>query len=164
MISNETLEMANRFLKELFGGNARIDNLYYNLSSKYYNNLADAIHEPVAHMLPEWADKLTAVIDKMGGRPVRYGCPDYTEEYDVKEAFANLQDYFYGLREKATLIIEELEGNGQDIEIRIFLEDFILNILSNYCKQSDEWKIASERLSENDFNIHIRDYTHYIKL
>jgi len=163
MISKETLEMTNRYIKELFNGNARIDNLYYNLASKYYINLANAIHLPVAHKLPEWADELTDLVDKMGGRPVRYGCPDFTEEYDVKEAFANLADLFDGLRQKAITMIEELEGNGQDCEIRIFMEDFVHNVLVDYCKQAEEWKIASERLSENDFNIHIGEYTHYIK-
>lgn len=161
-ISEETLEMLNRFLKELFGGNARIDNIVYNLQSRYYNNLANAIHEPVAHLLPIWADQVTDLIDSLGGRPVRYGIPDYIEEYDVKEAFANLADFFDGLREKVITIIEELEGSGKDTEVRVFMEDFLKNTLLTYVKQSDEWRVASEHLTEYEFNTHIGEYTHYL--
>ena len=89
LITEKTEESLNRILQVLFGGNAKIDNLCYNLQHLYLNNLADAIHAPVAHKLPELADHVSDFMDKLGGRPVRYGTTDYSEKYEnAKEIFS----------------------------------------------------------------------------
>lgn len=163
IISQKAEESLNRLLQKLFGGNARIDNLYYNLQYKHLNKLADAIHEPVAHQLPEWADNVSDLIDHLGGRPKRYGAPDYTQEYQsAKEVFLDLKEYFAELQDIVKKNIDELELSD-DFEVRIFLEDFLLKTVTPYSKQAEEWYNASEMLDENSFNIHIEDYTHYIK-
>ena len=163
LIDKRTEESLNRLLQELFNGNAIIDNLVYNLVYNGYNELGDAIHNPVAHKLPEWADEISDLIDQMGGRPVRYGLEDHKDDIkEVKNVFIELNYYFLTLRDIGNKIIEDVDLIG-DAEVRIFMEDFLKRTLMPYVRQSEEWKKASERLSADTFNIHIKEYTHYIK-
>ena len=161
-MSEQTRESLNRFVQELFNGNARIDNLYYNLTYKNQARLADSIHEPVAHVLGEWADEVTRLMDRLGARAVRYGLEDHNKEYGVKEVFADLSQYFEHLGIVAGKIIEDADMSG-DIEVRIFMEDFLNRRILPFRKQAEEWRQASEVLDENTFNIHVDDYTHYLK-
>ena len=161
-IAKETCELLNRYVKELFAGNAKIDNLYYNLKYKGYNNLADAIHEPVAHIMGELADRVTDMMDSLDARPVRYGLGDEIAEYEAEQCFEELQKYFDYLVEITYKVIEEVEMS-EEYEVKIFMEDFLNSKLMPYRKQSHEWYRAIKSLGAETFNIHIGDYTHYIK-
>nr|DAQ20995.1 MAG TPA: Neutrophile activating protein [Caudoviricetes sp.] len=163
LMDKRTEESLNRLLQELFDGNAIVDNLVYNLIYNGYNELGEAIHKPVAHKLPEWADSISDLIDQMGGRSKRYGLEDHKDDIkEVKDVFKELNNYFLRLREIVNKIIEDVDMVG-DAEVRIFLEDFLNKMVMPYVRQSEEWKKASERLSADTFNIHIKEYTHYIK-
>ena len=163
LITEKTEESLNRILQVLFGGNARIDNLCYNLQHLYLNNLADALHVPVAHKLPELADKVSDFMDQLGGRPVRYGTVDYSEKYgNAKEVFSQLADYFEELRKDIILSIDDADMND-DVEVRIWLENFLVEEILPLRKQVAEWLDATNKLTDFDFNIHIADYTHYLK-
>lgn len=163
LMDKRTEESLNRLLQELFDGNAIVDNLVYNLIYNGYNELGEAIHKPVAHKLPEWADNISDLIDQMGGRSKRYGLEDHKDDIkEVKDVFKELNNYFLRLREIVNKIIENVDMVG-DAEVRIFLEDFLNKMVMPYVRQSEEWEKASERLSADTFNIHIKEYTHYIK-
>ena len=146
LITEKTEESLNRILQVLFGGNAKIDNLCYNLQHLYLNNLADALHTPVAHKLPELADHVSDFMDKLGGRPVRYGTADYFEE----------------LRKDVILSIDDADMND-DVEVRIWLENFLVEEILPLRKQAAEWLDATNKLTDSELNIHIADYTHYLK-
>ena len=163
LITEKTEESLNRILQILFGGNAKIDNLYYNLQHLYLNNLADAIHVPVAHKLTELADKVSDLIDQLGGRPVRYGTTDYSEKYEnAAKVFSQLSNYFEELRKDVILSIDDADMND-DVEVRIWLENFLVEEVLPLRKQASEWLNATNKLIDSDFNIHIADYTHYLK-
>lgn len=163
LITPKTEESLNRLLQLLFGGNAKIDNLYYNLQAKSLNNLANAIHIPVAHVLPEMADKVSEMMDSLGARPVRYGSPDHNKKYDqAKDIFLELKNYFEELRVSIIRAIEDADLND-DVEVKIWLENFLVADILKYRKQAAEWLEAANWLDEQSFNIHIADYTHYIK-
>lgn len=162
-LDKEIQEMLNRFLQELFSGNARIDNLYYNLQYKGYNNLADAIHEPVAHVMGEWADEVSDLMDRLGYRPVRYAISfDYDKEYNVKQVFADLLEYFNHLHTIVIKMIDKVDGDSDYKEISIFLDDFLMNKILPFRKQAQEWKLLSEKLEEEMFDMNISRHTHYI--
>ena len=163
LMTEKTEESLNRILQILFGGNAKIDNLYYNLQHLYLNNLADAIHVPVAHKLTELADKVSDLIDQLGGRPVRYGTTDYSEKYEnAAKVFSQLSNYFEELRKDVILSIDDADMND-DVEVRIWLENFLVEEVLPLRKQASEWLNATNKLIDSDFNIHIADYTHYLK-
>lgn len=155
-------DILNHYVQELFAGNAKIDNLYYNLKFKGYNNLADAIHEPVAHIMGELADRVTDLMDSNDARPVRYGLGDEIKEYSAEECFKELKSYFDKLVSITYKVIEEADMEN-DLEVKIFMEDFLNSCVMKYRKQSHEWDDAINKLGADDFNIHINDYTHYIK-
>lgn len=163
LMTGKTEESLNRILQLLFGGNARVDNLCYNLQYLHLNNLAEALHAPVAHRLPELADEVSDFMDQLGGRPVRYGNPDCNEKYDnAKEVFSQLFDFFEELRKDIILSIDDADMND-DVEVRIWLENFLVEKILPFRKQAAEWLDATDKLSDNELNIHIADYTHYLK-
>lgn len=95
-------------------------------------------------------------------RPTRKDIGGYQEEYkDLKEIFAVLKKVFMELRDFTKLIIESADMEGDD-EVRIFAEEFLMRILP-FIKQSEEWINISEILDAQTINIHIEDYTHFIK-
>ena len=162
LMTKKTEESLNRLLQELFEGNAIIDNLVYNLIYHGYNELGDAIHKPVAHKLPEMADEISDLIDRMGGRPVRYGLETHNEVLaEVPAVFTKLNEYFLSLRIILNKLIEDADMED-DAEVRIYLEDFLNRMVMPYVRQSEEWKKAADRLASDTFNIHIKEYTHYI--
>ena len=163
LISAKTLESLNRYVQTLFAGNAKIDNLYYNLKYKGFNRLADAIHKPVAHVMGDWADEVTDMMDENGVRPVRLGLPDEVKEYSVSECFDELVKYFDELYD-ATKVLIDAADMADDIAVKIFLEGILEKKILVFRKQAYEWKKGLEGLGdEHKFNIHIDDYTHYIK-
>ena len=163
LMTEKTEESLNRILQVLFGGNAKIDNLCYNLQHLYLNNLADALHTPVAHKLPALADQVSDFMDKLGGRSVRYGTVDYSEKYEnAKEIFSQLSNYLEELRKDIILSIDDADMND-DVEVRIWLENFLVEEILPLRKQAAEWLDATDKLTDSELNIHIADYTHYLK-
>lgn len=159
-MANNTAAAINRYVAALFAANARVDNLYYNLKHKGYNNLADAIHEPVAHQMGAIADRVTDMMDENGARPIRLGIPDYVGELGVKEAFADLAQLMLGLSDATKQTIADCEMSDE-YEAKIFMEDLLKGTIVPLRKQSEEWLRAAEALGPEDFNIHIGEYTHY---
>lgn len=155
-------EELNQLLRDLFDGNALIDNMYYDLQSKYFFKLADAIHVPVAHQLPELADEVSDLMTKLDIRAMRYATENHVAKYErVYDVFVGLSDYFGALRAKVRSIINEADMNGDD-EVRIWLENFLVEKILPLYKQTREWERAAAELSDHDFNIHIEDYTHFL--
>lgn len=162
LITQETELALNHLLQNLFLGNAIIDNMYYNLKNMYYDNLADAIHKSVAHKLPDLADDVTDMMFKLGAKPIRLGLSDCVEEYnDALSIFKQLVEYFSKLREgiKSTI---EVADYKDDTEVCIWLEEFLEEDILPLFKQSIEWLEVCEKVDINSFNIHIKDYTHYL--
>lgn len=162
LIAQETESALNHLLQHLFLGNALLDNVYYNLKSMYYDNLADAIHEPVAHKLPELADEVTDMMFNLGAKPVRLGLADCTEQYsDASAAFKHIVEYFSKLKDGVKSTIE-MADYKDDTEVCIWLEEFLDEEIIPMLKQADEWSTICDRIGSNSFDIHIKDYTHYL--
>ena len=157
-----TIEMMNRFLQYLFNGNAVIDNVCYNLKYKNYARIEGAIHGPVAHVMGAWADEVSDLMDELGARPVRYALPDNVEEMDPEACLERLVSYFEGLRANTIKAIEAAEEAG-DMEVKLFFEEFLSNKIVKYRKQAIEWRDAIKTIGADSLNVHIEDYTSYLK-
>ena len=113
--------------------------------------------------MPEWADMISDKMLELSGRPVRKEIGGYEEEYkDLKSIFKALDDVLEDIRLNVKDFIEFADMEGDD-EVRIFAENF-LDMMSPYVKQAEEWVNASEMLSPAEFNIHIKEYTHFIEV
>lgn len=161
LISESTETSMNSLIKYLFYGNAVVDNMYYNLNNKGFGNLAESIHDPVAHRFGVWADMFSDIMDKLGARPTRIGLPDAFEDLQVSQIYTDLQQYFLKLRAEVISVKDSADLSG-DCEIVKFLDDFLEETLLPYIRQAKEWKDALDVLGDKDFNIHVKEYTHYI--
>ena len=161
-MENSTIEMLNRFLQFLFNGNAIIDNICYNLKHRNYARLEAAVHGPVAHLMGAWADEVSDLMDELGARPVRYALPDNVEELEPAACFDKLAAYFDELRGIVAKAIAAAEDSGE-IEVKIFLEGFLEQKVIPYRKQAIEWRDAAKKIGADALNVHIGDYTSYIK-
>lgn len=164
LMTEQTRDQLNHLIQELFASNAKVDNMVYNLQTLGYSKLAAAIHEPVAHQFGIWADAITDTMIELEARPVRYGLSDQINEYtSVKEIFEDLEHHFNNLRNIVVAILENVELTG-DVEIKIMLENLLTNQIQKFRKQANEWNKACSILDSNEFNYHIEDYTHYIRI
>ena len=143
LITQETELALNHLLQNLFLGNAIIDNMYYNLKNMYY-------------------DDVTELMFKLGAKPIRLGLSDCVEEYnDALSIFKQLVEYFSKLRDGVKSTIEVADYKD-DTEVCIWLEEFLEEDILPLFKQSIEWFEICEKIDINSFNIHIKDYTHYL--
>ena len=156
----EVEEMLNRFLQVLFDGNARIDNICYNLKYGNLSELEKAIHGPVAHAIGQWADEVSDHMDRLGMRPKRYSLPDHLDEMGPEEALKDLADYFDSLRDKAIKAIEYAEE--ESMETKIFLEEFLIKRIIPYRRQAAQWLEAVKAIGADSLNVHVAEYTDYI--
>ena len=161
-MDKEMQEIMNRFLQFLFNGNAVMDNICYNLKYKGYARLEAAIHEPMAHRRGAWADSASDLMDELQGRPVRYALPDNIEELDPKECFEKLVSCFDELREISLKAISAAEDLGE-MEAKLFFEGFVEDKLTRYRRQAIEWRDAIKEIGADSLNVHIADYTSYLK-
>ena len=152
----------NKFLQVLFNGNAVMDNICYNLKYKGYARIEGAIHGPVAHLMGAWADEVSDLMDELGVRPVRYALPDNIGEMEAEKCLEELASYFDTLRGIVIKVIEVAEDEGE-YEVKIFFEDFLVNKVVAYRKQAHQWHDAVKSIGADSLNVHIGDYTSYIK-
>ena len=161
-MESTTVEMLNRFLQVLFNGNALIDNVCYNLKYRNYAQIEGAIHGPVAHLMGAWADEVSDLMDELGARPVRYALPDNVEDMDPVQSLEKLVSFFDDLRAKVAKVIEVAEEAG-DLEVKLFFENFLTDKVIKYRKQAIQWRDAIKTIGADSLNVHIADYTSYIK-
>lgn len=161
-MESTTVEMLNRFLQALFNGNALIDNVCYNLKYRNYARLEGAIHGPVAHLMGAWADEVSDLMDELGARPIRYALPDNVEDMEPEQCFEKLVLFFDDLRSKVAKAIEVAEEAG-DLEVKLFFENFLTDKVIKYRKQAIQWRDAIKSIGADTLNVHIEDYTSYIK-
>ena len=158
----DTHNMMIKILTECFNANAMFDNIAYDLESKYLKNIADVIHHKVAHKMPAFADEVSDKMLELGGRPIREALNTYDKEYgEVADVFKDLYEELMYIRKIVLTTIDVADLKG-DAEVRIFGEN-LLEDISLYIKQAEEWKAAISKMSPNDLDIHIADYTHFIK-
>ena len=161
-MEESTIEMMNRFLQYLFNGNAVIDNICYNLKYRNYARREGAIHGPVAHVMGAWADEVSDFMDELGARPVRYALPDNVEDMEPEACLEKLVSYFDGLRGNVAKAIEMAEEAG-DLEVKLFFENFLTDKIVLYRKQAIQWRDAIKSIGADSLNVHIEDYTSYLK-
>lgn len=160
-MNEEMQEVLNRFLQFLFNGNAVMDNICYNLKYKGYACLERAIHKPMAHEMGVWADKVSDLMDELCVRPVRYALPDNVEELDAPACFETLVKYFDELRAITFKAIDAAE-NYNELEVKLFFENFVEDKLQRYRRQAIEWRDAVNAIGADTLNVHIVDYTSYL--
>ena len=161
-MEESTKEMMNRFLQYLFNGNAVIDNICYNLKYRNYARIEAAIHGPVAHIMGAWADEVSDLMDELGARPVRYALPDNDEDLEPQACMDKLVSFFDGMRSNVVKAISAAEDAG-DVEVKLFFENFLLDKVVLYRKQAIQWRDAMQSIGANSLNVHIEDYTSYLK-
>ena len=162
-LSNQSYNKMNALAAMCFDANAAIDNLAYNLDYHYYNQIAEVVHLHVAHVMPEWADMVTNKLLELSARPVRLDINGYGDDIpDLKTIFSTMKGIFQNIISSTKDLIEGADMSGDD-EVRIFGEEF-LTVVSPFLKQAEEWINAAGVLDPHSLNIHIRDYTHFIKM
>ncbi len=162
-MSEESYHKMNLLAGKCFDTNAVIDNLAYNLDFHYFNEVGKVVHLNVAHVMPEWADMITDKMLELSARPIRTDIQGYDKEYeDLPSIFDQLNKVLNEVLNQTRDLIGSADVNGDD-EVRIFAENF-LDMVSVYVKQSEEWLNAVKTLSPQEFNIHIKQYTHFIAL
>lgn len=162
-MSEESYDKMNLLAGKCFDTNAVIDNLAYNLDFHYFNEIGKIVHLNVAHIMPQWADMITDKMLELSARPKRTDIKGYSEEYsELEPIFIKLNESLNEILEQTRDLISTADVNGND-EVRIFAEEF-LSTVSVYVKQSEEWLNAVKTLSPQEFNIHIKQYTHFIAL
>lgn len=162
-VSEQSYIGMNELIAKCFDANAVIDNLAYSLDFHYFNEIGKIVHIHVAHVMPEWADLISDKMLELSVRPVRMEIKGYTEDYeDLSKVFSVLYSTLNGILEGTRKLIGVADLNGDD-EVRIFCEDFLIKV-SMFVKQAEEWKNAVKVLDPQSFNIHIKEYTHFIEI
>ena len=162
-MQEKTYKTMNELVAVCFDANAIVDNLAYNLDYHYFNEIGTIVHQNVAHVMPELADEITDEMLLLSARPTRKAIPEHGEEYGtLAEIFAELSSLFVNMSNKVKLLIDVADMNG-DAEVRTFAEDFLAKV-TVFVKQADEWVDAIKKLTENEMNFHIKQYTHFISL
>ena len=162
-MSKESYDRLNQLVGKCFNANAVVDNLAYCLDFHYFNEIGKVVHLCVAHKLPELADLVSDKMLELSARPIRVDINGYAEDYeDLKQIFEVLHSTMVELLENTRELISIADLNADD-EVRIFCEEFLM-LVSVYVKQSEEWLNAANVLDAHTLNIHIKDYTHFIKL
>lgn len=163
LMSEDSYKMMNQLVTMCFNANAVFDNMAYNLDYHYHNRIADIVHHSVAHIMPQWADLVSDRMLTLSARPVRLPLGGYQDEYKtLDEIFLLMRKTFVDMRNYVRDIIETSDLNGDD-EVRIFAEEFLVNV-TKFIKQADEWCNAAKELDPQKLNIHIKDYTHFIDI
>jgi hypothetical protein len=109
-----------------------------------------------------WADSASDLMDELQCRPVRYALPDNVEELGPVECFDKLVSYFDELRAISLKAIVAAEDLGE-MEAKLFFEGFVEDKLTRYRRQAIEWRDAIKEIGADSLNVHIADYTSYLK-
>ena len=156
-------EMANK-LNELLGVcfemNAHSDNVAYWLRYNNYTEASKEFHEKYAHRFPVFADEITEFMAKVKVRPVRLACPAHIDNYAGSEdAFVNVKEQIQIFMDKIKDAIELAEMNDE-VTVKIFLENFLMNILV-YAEQADVWAEKAKLVGDNPikFDKYFDDFT-----
>ena len=162
-MSKESYDRLNQLIGKCFNANAIVDNLAYCLDFHYLNEIGKVVHLCVAHKLPELADMISDKMLELSARPIRVDINGYKEDYaELPQIFGILFDTMKEILESTRELVNVADINEDD-EVRIFCEEFLMKI-SVYVKQAEEWVNASNKMDAHTLNIHIKDYTHFIKL
>lgn len=166
LITQETCDKLNILIAKTFEMNAFADNIAYNIDYNQYPRTGEIYHESFAHHFPVIADDLSNLMIKLNARPVRNPLPGYTDDYsgDIQKMFNDTLVMCEIYRKEIISAIEVAEDN-EDMEVKIALEEFLLNFLP-YRKQADVWAKQAERYKENykSFDARIPTFTTFISI
>lgn len=159
-IGNEMVDKLNELLGACFEMNAHSDNVAYWLRFNNYVEATKEFHEKYAHEFPVLADKITEFMAKVKARPVRLACPIHADDYsNAEEAFTDVNNQiksFIGIIKDSL----ELAEINDEIDSRIFLENFLTEIL-NYAEQADIWEDKAKLIGDDPikFDKYFDDFT-----
>lgn len=156
-VSEKTKECMIGLIKETFQLNAFLDNCVYNLDFLGLSITQSKLHDDFAHLPPDWADKITELLNTQGVRVCRLGLDDEVKEYSqISDIFEDIKNRFDNYRE---LIYEciEVADFERDLVIKIFLEEY-LSSLNIYLKQVNLWRQKANESTLIDFDVHFLDF------
>lgn len=166
LMTQETCDKLNELIAKTFEMNAFADNIAYNIDYSQYSRTGALYHETFAHHFPEIADDLSNLMIKLDARPIRCSLPGYTDNYNgnIKQMFNDTLVMCEIYRKEIISAIEVAEDN-EDTEVKIALEEFLLNFLP-YRKQADVWAKQAERYEGNykSFDARIPTFTTFISI
>lgn len=155
-VSQETINQANVLMAACFDFNAFLDNCAYNLAYSLYPNMEKILHEGYAHEMPVLADKVFAIIDKVGARAVRKPINSYEKDYqgNLVELFGDIAIKSEEFRKEIIKTIDMAELN-EDYEMKIEFEDFLEDYMPFY-KQFEDWSTLAKRYQGHESTFDIR--------
>ena len=160
-----TYKVLNNLLKASFDLNAEADNFAYNLSAMQYNHMSDIMHHSYAHAFPvAFADKISDKMLELNVRPVRLALNEYTKDYtSLTELF---EDNLKMITDYRTLVEETITAADMnaDTSVKIFLEDFAINVVDKFVAQAIEWDKCAKQFSAIDLNVHFGQITTHIEI
>ena len=157
-ISEETVNVLNDLLKEMFKANSVADNIAYNLDGMGLHNCAGIYHEKFAHVWPELADDISGCMTKLNAKAVRRSFPGDENTYaSITEAFNSSLSLVEHIRDRVLNAIDVLDYDINNKEVILELEDLaedILDILymSNVWSQYAEYYDKKEKVMQFDQN------------
>lgn len=158
LLHKETEKALNELLRLTFQGNSHADNCAYYLDVNTFIQTQEIFHEKYAHQFPVWADSISNLIVRLGGRPVRLALEANTNDYESHtDLFLDIGQFLLDYREKIYEVIEIADMNN-DREVVSFLDGYLLDI-SKYIKQSAIWITKAKKITNiEDFDDEFEDF------
>ena len=158
LLHKETEKALNELLGLTFQGNSHADNCAYYLDVNTFIQTQEIFHEKYAHQFTVWADSISNLIVRLGGRPVRLALEANTNDYESHtDLFLDIGQFLLDYREKIYEVIEIADMNN-DREVVSFLDGYLLDI-SKYIKQSAIWITKAKKITNiEDFDDEFEDF------
>lgn len=158
LLHKETEKALNELLGLTFQGNSHADNCAYYLDANTFIQTQEIFHEKYAHQFPVWADSISNLIVRLGGRPVRLALEENTNDYEsYTDLFLDVGQFLLDYREKIYEVIEIADMNN-DREVVSFLDGYLLDI-SKYIKQNMIWITKAKKITNpEDFDDEFEDF------
>lgn len=149
-ISEETINVLNNLLREMFKANSVADNIAYDLDSKGLHKCSNIYHETFAHYWPDAADEISTCMTKLNARAVRRTFSGDEVTYSgITEAFKGSLDMVENVRSKILSTMDILEYDINNKEIILMLEDLLVEVLDKLY-QSNIWFQYAEYYERKD--------------
>ena len=149
-ISEETVNVLNDLLKDMFKANSTADNIAYALDFSGLHHCSAIYHESVAHVFGTWADMISECMTKLNARAVRRSFPGDEKDYSgITEVFTDNLRLLENIRAKVLHALDILDYDIANRDLVLILEDLSKLVLDKLY-QSNIWLQYAEYYERKD--------------
>lgn len=160
-ISTFTQRKLNDLVSLTFKQNSIADNAVYFMQYKNLENISSIVHETYAHLFGGLADRITDFAKTQDIRIYRKGFDGDERDFaNLIEVFTELIERFEEYQDFILECIEIAENNG-DVDVKIFLENYSLD-MGQYYRQLSIWLTKAEQYGDEygPFEANFEEFTH----